>query len=70
VIAGEPAVPALPVCRFRVPWAQLLLACCQCLAAMDDQAWALPLALELAGWNLGVLRNLRELAASIGDAGR
>jgi tetratricopeptide (TPR) repeat protein len=45
--------------EFGVPWAQLLLACCQCLAAMDDQAWALPLALDLVGWNLGVLSNLQ-----------
>ncbi len=45
--------------EFGAPWAQLLLACCRCLAAMDDQAWALPLALDLVSWNLGVLRNLQ-----------
>jgi tetratricopeptide (TPR) repeat protein len=45
--------------EFGVPWAQLLLACCQRLAAMDDQAWALPLALDLAAWNKGILLNLQ-----------
>jgi hypothetical protein len=45
--------------EFGVPWARLLLACCTALAGMPDQAWALPLALDLAGWNLGVLRNLQ-----------
>jgi tetratricopeptide (TPR) repeat protein len=45
--------------EFGVPWAQLLLACCKSLAAMDDQAWALPLALDLTGWNRGILLNLQ-----------
>jgi tetratricopeptide (TPR) repeat protein len=44
--------------EFGVPWARLLLACCQSLAAMDDQAWALPLAIDLVGWNISVVKNL------------
>jgi tetratricopeptide (TPR) repeat protein len=44
--------------KFGVPWARLLLGCCRSLAAMADQRWALPMALDLAGWNLGVINNL------------
>ncbi len=41
-----------------IPWARLLLACCRALAAMDAE-WALPLALDLASWNFGVIIQLQ-----------
>ncbi len=52
-----------PVMRYQfdssgIPWARLLLACCQTLAATDEE-WALPLALDLASWNFGVIVQLQ-----------
>jgi tetratricopeptide (TPR) repeat protein len=44
--------------EFGVPWARLLLECCRSLADAADQDWALPLALDLVVWNMGVLNNL------------
>jgi tetratricopeptide (TPR) repeat protein len=41
-----------------VPWARLLLACCRALDGMTEE-WALPLALDLASWNFGVIVQLQ-----------
>jgi tetratricopeptide (TPR) repeat protein len=41
-----------------IPWARLLLACCQTLDGMHED-WALPLALDLASWNFGVIVQLQ-----------
>jgi hypothetical protein len=41
-----------------IPWARLLLACCQALDGMHEE-WALPLALDLASWNFGVIVQLQ-----------
>jgi tetratricopeptide (TPR) repeat protein len=41
-----------------MPWARLLLACCQVLDGMKEE-WALPLALDLASWNFGVIVQLQ-----------
>ena len=41
-----------------IPWARLLLACCQVLDGMKEE-WALPLALDLASWNFGVIVQLQ-----------
>jgi len=41
-----------------IPWARLLLACCQALDGMHED-WALPLALDLASWNFGVIVQLQ-----------
>ena len=52
-----------PVARHQfdssgIPWARLLLACCQALDGMHEE-WALPLALDLASWNFGVIVQLQ-----------
>jgi len=54
---------AAPVARHQfdssgIPWARLLLACCQALDGMHEE-WALPLALDLASWNFGVIVQLQ-----------
>jgi tetratricopeptide (TPR) repeat protein len=54
---------AAPVVRHQfdssgIPWARLLLACCQALDGMHEE-WALPLALDLASWNFGVIVQLQ-----------
>jgi tetratricopeptide (TPR) repeat protein len=41
-----------------IVWAGLLLACCRRLDTMDED-WALPLALDLASWNFGVIVHLQ-----------
>lgn len=41
-----------------VPWARLLLACCRVLDGMTEEC-ALPLALDLASWNFGVIVQLQ-----------
>jgi tetratricopeptide (TPR) repeat protein len=54
---------AAPVVRHQfdssgIPWARLLLASCQALDGMHEE-WALPLALDLASWNFGVIVQLQ-----------
>jgi hypothetical protein len=46
-----------------IAWARLLLACCRALADMQED-WALPLALDLASWNFGVIIQLQPFVAT------
>jgi tetratricopeptide (TPR) repeat protein len=47
-----------------IPWARLLLACCQVLDDMRNE-WALPLALDLASWNFGVIVQLQPFVMNV-----
>jgi tetratricopeptide (TPR) repeat protein len=47
-----------------IPWARLLLACCQVLDRMKAE-WALPLALDLASWNFGVIVQLQPFVMNV-----
>jgi tetratricopeptide (TPR) repeat protein len=47
-----------------IPWARLLLVCCQVLDGMKE-AWALPLALDLASWNFGVIVQLQPFVMTV-----
>jgi tetratricopeptide (TPR) repeat protein len=47
-----------------IPWARLLLACCQVLDGMRQEC-ALPLALDLASWNFGVIVQLQPFVMNV-----
>jgi tetratricopeptide (TPR) repeat protein len=47
-----------------IPWARLLLVCCQVLDGMKEE-WALPLALDLASWNFGVIVQLQPFVMNV-----
>ena len=47
-----------------IPWARLLLVCCEVLDGMKEE-WALPLALDLASWNFGVIVQLQPFVMNV-----
>jgi tetratricopeptide (TPR) repeat protein len=47
-----------------IPWARLLLVCCRVLDGMKEE-WALPLALDLASWNFGVIVQLQPFVMTV-----
>jgi tetratricopeptide (TPR) repeat protein len=47
-----------------IPWARLLLGCCDVLDGMKEE-WALPLALDLASWNFGVIVQLQPFVMNV-----
>jgi tetratricopeptide (TPR) repeat protein len=47
-----------------IPWARLLMVCCQVLDGMKEE-WVLPLALDLASWNFGVIVQLQPFVMTV-----